>query len=232
MLKLENLAASYGSRLVLQGINLEVWPGEVVGILGRNGAGKTTAIKTILGLVPIKSGRVCFENQDLASMTPHHIPRLGIGVVPQGNRIFPNLTVQENLQLIPDKTSADDERFRHAIERFPQIRERLHQRAGTLSGGEQQMLSIARAQLMNSKLMLLDEPLEGLMPSLIVEVERWIGELRARSAGVLWAEQRTESAIRLCDRIYVLNQGRVVCEGIPSSLNKSDLKRHFGLGVQ
>jgi branched-chain amino acid transport system ATP-binding protein len=232
MLRLENLAASYGSDLVLQGINLEVRPGEVVGVLGRNGAGKTTAIKSILGLVPIKLGRVLFENQDLALMARHQIPRLGIGVVPQGSRIFSNLSVQENLLLIPEKISEKDERFGRAIGRFPQLRDRLQQRAGTLSGGEQQMLSIARAQLMDSKLMLLDEPLEGLMPSLIVEVEHWIGELRERGAGVLWAEQRIESAMRLCDRIYLLNQGQIVWEGEPDSLDKHDLKMHFGLGVQ
>ncbi len=224
MLEIKNLSAVYGDGLVLQDVSLRLRPGEVVGLLGPNGAGKTTLIKTILGLVAVKAGIIKFEEHMLNARSSHQIARLGIGVVPQDNRVFAQLSVIENLAVGLKRFSMSDETFASMLDRFPVFRERLHQRAGTLSGGEQQLLAIARAHLMPAKLMLLDEPTEGLMPQFVAETERWIAELRERGTGVLWAEQRFDLVRRLCDRIYFLDRGRIQWEKTPSELSGGPAK--------
>ena len=229
MLELSTVRAGYGAGVVLCGVSLRVEGSEVVGLLGRNGAGKTTTLKTILGLVPVHSGFVSFENEKISSKPAQKIPRLGIGYVPQGQRVFPQLTVRENLLIGWRKTPPSQ--LDLALQSFPQLRDRLDQRAGTLSGGEQQMLAIARALLRKPKLVLLDEPTEGLMPALVREVERLVREMKERSMGVLLAEQRLDTVLRLCDRIYVLEKGAIVWEGSPSEKNEEDLKAYLGFGL-
>lgn len=212
LLRIEGLYAGYGSARVLQGISLVVGAGEVVGLLGRNGMGKTTTLKSVLGLVRIFRGSVRLQGRELTRRPPHTIPPLGVGYVPQGRRVFPELSVRENLTLGPSPPAPEEELDR-VLGLFPALRERLSQRAGTLSGGEQQMLALARALLGRPKLLLLDEPTEGLMPPLVARTEELLLELKAQGLGLLVAEQRLESALRTCDRLYVLEKGQIVWEG-------------------
>ncbi len=225
MLELLDIRAGYGTGVVLQGVSLRVGAGEVVGLLGRNGAGKTTTLKSILGLVRLQSGSVRFLNQEISQRPAHQIPRLGIGYVPQGRRVFPQLTVAENLLIAWREARIDRSQLEQILQSFPQLKDRLAQRAGTLSGGEQQMLAIARALLMQPKLVLLDEPTEGLMPALVREVERLLRALRENRMGVLLAEQRMDMALRLCDRVYVLEKGKIVWEGAPGE----GLQKYLGI---
>ncbi len=242
LLRVEGLEAGYGSARVLQGISLSVGAGEVVGLLGRNGMGKTTALKSVLGLVRVFRGSVRFRGRELTRRPAHAIPRLGVGYVPQGRRVFPELSVRENLLL--GLRGREGERagrpeaapeWERVLGLFPALRERLHQRAGTLSGGEQQMLAIARALLGRPKLLLLDEPTEGLMPSLVGRTEELLLELKAQDLGLLVAEQRLETALRVCDRLYVLEKGQVVWEGAAEEARtrpeeRARLLRALGVG--
>lgn len=233
LLRLEGVYAGYGSATVLQGISLSVRAGEVVGLLGRNGMGKSTTIKSVLGLVRIFQGSIRFQGWELTQRPAHTIPRLGVGYVPQGRRVFPELSVRENLELglrSAGRPPQLREQLSRVLELFPALGERLAQRAGTLSGGEQQMLAIARALLGKPKLLLLDEPTEGLMPSLVGRTEELLLELRAQGLGLLVAEQRLETALRVCDRLYVLEKGRIVWEGRSSEADKQELSRVLKVG--
>ncbi|OGF53674.1 MAG: hypothetical protein A2Z21_01260 [Candidatus Fraserbacteria bacterium RBG_16_55_9] len=231
MLELVNVYAGYGTGVVLHGISLRVKPGEVVGLLGRNGAGKTTTLKSVLGLARAYSGSVKFEAREISRWPAHEIPRLGIGYVPQGRRVFPQLTVKENLLIGWMKASIYHSRLDQVLGSFPPLIDRLDQRAGTLSGGEQQMVAIARALLMQPKMMLLDEPTEGLMLSLVREVERLVRAMKEQQLGVLLAEQRLDTALRLCDRIYGLEKGTVVWEGTPND-DVDDLRKHLEIRME
>lgn len=232
MLELVNVHAGYGAGRVIAGLSLRVGAGEVIGLLGRNGAGKTTTLKSILGVVRVQSGSVRFADREISRWPAYKIPRLGIGYVPQGRRVFPQLTVRENLQIGWTKATIDRSRLAQILKSFPQIRQHLDQRAGTLSGGEQQMVAIARALVMQPKLILLDEPTEGLMPTLVQEVERLVRHMRDEQLGVLLAEQRLDTALRVCDRIYVLEKGSIVWEGTPSESAVGDLKRRLELRLK
>lgn len=232
MLRISKLYAGYGPSDVLQGISLRVEAGEVVGLLGRNGVGKTTTLKSILGLVHMHSGSVRFEERELSKLSAYEIPRLGIGYVPQGRRVFPQLSVRENLLIGCRRDTDTYEELKRVLSAFPQLADRLDQRAGTLSGGEQQMLAIARALLMKPKLILLDEPTEGLMPSLVSRVEQLIEEMRARKLGVLLAEQRLETALKLCDRLYVMEKGKIIWEGTSEESRLEDLKVYLGVRLE
>lgn len=232
MLTLANVYVGYGTGRVIQGISLGVGAGEVVGLLGRNGAGKTTTLKSVLGVVRVQSGSVRFANREISRWPAHKIPRLGIGYVPQGRRVFPQLTVRENLLIGWTRVAIDRSQLDQILKSFPQIREHLDQRAGTLSGGEQQMVAIARALLMRPRLILLDEPTEGLMPTLVQEVERLVRDMRDGQLAVLLAEQRLETALRVCDRIYVLEKGSIVWEGTPSESAVGDLRRRLELRLE
>ncbi len=232
MLELADVYAGYGTGRVIQGISLRVGAGEVIGLLGRNGAGKTTTLKSILGVVRVQSGSVRFADREISRWPAHKIPRLGIGYVPQGRRVFPQLTVKENLLIGWTKIPLERSRLDQILKSFPQIREHLDQRAGTLSGGEQQMVAIARALVMQPRLVLLDEPTEGLMPTLVQEVERLVRDMRDEPLGVLLAEQRLDTTLRVCDRIYVLEKGSIVWEGTPSESAVGDLRRHLELRLE
>jgi branched-chain amino acid transport system ATP-binding protein len=213
VLRVEGLNAWYGRSHALQGVDLEIKRGEIVCLIGRNGAGKTTTLRTIMGLVERRRGRVLFEGQDLLPRPAHARFALGLGYVPEERRIVPGLTVRDNLRL-GLLASARRRQEREAIEEvariFPRLAERLDQVAVTLSGGEQQMLAIARAMVSKPKLIMLDELSEGIMPVLVDEMFTLFQRMRAEGATILLVEQNVELALGLADRAYVMDQGTVV----------------------
>ncbi len=208
MLDVADLHAGYGPVAVLQGVSLSVAAGEVLCLMGRNGAGKSTTLKAIMGLVRAGAGSVTLDGTRLTGLPAHEVPRLGVAWVPQGRRLFAELTVAENLEvglLTRGHGAATRER---ALTLFPRLRERLGQVSGTLSGGEQQMLAIARALCTEPKVLLLDEPTEGLQPSMIALIRETILTLKAAGVGILLVEQRVEAALAVADRMSFLQAGR------------------------
>jgi branched-chain amino acid transport system ATP-binding protein len=230
MLKLERVHAHYGKSHVLQGVNLEVGNGEAVALLGRNGVGKTTTLKTIMGLVAPSGGSILFGEARLEKTAPHLIPRLGVGYVPQGRRIFPTLTVLENLCLGLARDPVDGQ-LDPIFARFPVLKERLAQLGGTLSGGEQQMLAIARCLVMKPKLILLDEPTEGIMPKLVASLRADIKAINREGVSVLLVEQNLRTALLVCDRVYVMEKGVICHEGASAELRERPEIVHRFLGV-
>lgn len=232
MIELRDLNAHYGKVHVLRGVNLNVQPGEAVALLGRNGVGKTTTLKTIMGLVPPTGGAVTFNGQEISKIQPHRVPGTGIGYVPQGRGIFPILSVEENLFIgvakRPPQSVID-----YVFDRFPRLYERLKQPGGTLSGGEQQMLAIARCLVMQPKLIILDEPTEGIMPILVKEIRREIEAVRETGVSILLVEQNIKTALRLCTRVYLMEKGQVVHEASAEDLknDKDTLHRYLGVDV-
>ena len=231
-LELNNVFASYGRVNVLQGLSFHLAQGEAVGILGRNGVGKTTTLKTIMGLLTCNQGSVFFEGQVLNKIRPHKIPHLGIGYVPQGRGIFPALTVKENL-FLGVKGNVSEELVSYVFERFPRLRERLEQLGGTLSGGEQQMLSIARCLLMEPKLIILDEPTEGIMPKLVAEIRSEIKKINSKGIGILLIEQNVKTALDLCSRILVMDKGHIVFDASTESIltDPKALSKHLDIKI-
>jgi branched-chain amino acid transport system ATP-binding protein len=213
----------------LQGVSLGVTQGQVVALLGRNGAGKTTTIKAIIGEVRPRRGSVAVLGQDVAGAAPDRIARLGVGLVPQGRGIFPNLTVRENLLLAarPGREWTEDSIY----DLFPGLRERLGHRGHQLSGGEQQMLAIGRALLTNPRVLLLDEPSEGLAPLLVREIGRVIRHLKEAGLAILLVEQNLPMALGVADLVYVLNKGQIVYEAAPEQLQREEHIKHTFLGV-
>lgn len=212
LLDVANLEAGYGPINVLQRISLRVMPGEIVALIGANGAGKTTTLMSISGLVPVRGGSVHFDGKDLARVAAHDVVKLGLAQAPEGRKIFPRLTVRENLQMgaftrrDPAGVAADLERM-YAL--FPILRERQSQAGGLLSGGQQQMLAIARALMAKPRLLLLDEPSLGLAPQIVVQIFGVIRELNAKGMSVLLVEQNARMALKVAHRGYVLETGRV-----------------------
>jgi branched-chain amino acid transport system ATP-binding protein len=228
MLDVEAIHTYYGDSHVLHGVSLRVAPGEAVALLGRNGAGKTTAIRSIVGFAPPRAGRVVFEGQAIERWPSYRIARHGLALVPQGRRIFAPLTVRENLLLGARPHGWTLERM---FALFPRLREREGQAGGTLSGGEQQMLAIGRALLTNGRLLLLDEPSEGLAPLIVREIGRILLALKAERLSLLLVEQNYHLALRVADRVYVMNKGQIVYEGTPAGLEANEeIKRRY-LGV-
>lgn len=236
MLTVADVHAYYGKSHVLQGVSLEIGPGELVGLLGRNGVGKTTTLRTILGLLRARSGDVHFNGRPLVGLAPHRIPRLGIGYVPQGRQIFSELTVRENLSiaLVTDSRHTPDvqARFDRVFTSFPVLAERMGQLGGTLSGGEQQMLSIARAMMAEPSLILMDEPTEGLMPRMVDLVQETLVRLKDQGVSVLLVEQKVKAALGVCPRAYVMQKGRIVFGGISKELAEDADLQHQYLGVK
>lgn len=221
MLSIQNLNAWYGSSHILQGVNLEVGRGEVVSLLGRNGAGKTTTIKTVMGLIKKAKGSVRFKDRDLIGLPAHKRFGLGLAYVPEERRIVPGLTVLENIRLgivASDKRAREKEIIEQIAETFPRLKERLPQIAVTMSGGEQQMLAIARALASDPDMILLDEPSEGIMPLLVQEMFELFTRLKKAGKTILLVEQNVESALRISDRAYILDQGEVVHADSASAL--------------
>ena len=221
MLKVENIQVYYGMINAIKGVSFEVNEGEVIALIGANGAGKTTILHTITGLVAPKSGHVMFEGKDLTKIAPHKIVYLGMAHVPEGRRVFQQLTVLENLRLgafsIKDKAKIE-ENLEYVYRHFPRLEERKNQVAGTLSGGEQQMLAMGRALMSNPKIILMDEPSMGLSPLLVNEIFKIIGEVSKDGTTVLLVEQNAKKALSIADRAYVLETGNIVMEGKASEL--------------
>lgn len=232
MLKVENFAAFYGPSQALRDFSVAVAPGEILCLIGRNGAGKTTALKTIMGIVTPRSGRITLNGTDLTHLPPHRIPMHGIGYVPQGRRLFSELTVRDNLEigLMTRKTGA--EARERALGYFPVLRERLGQRSGTLSGGEQTMLAIARALCIEPAVLMLDEPTEGLMPSMIATIRDVLIRLRGEGVAVLLVEQRIDAVLPVADRIAFMDHGTVKAELDIDSVRADPtiLRKYLGVG--
>lgn len=228
LLVAREIHAYYGSSHVLQGISLRIGRGEAVAVLGRNGAGKTTTISALVGFLRPRSGSVELAGAEIARRAPHVIAQRGIALVPQGRRVFPDLTVRENLVLTarPGPWSVD-----RVLELFPALSRLMDRRGGTLSGGEQQMVAIGRALLRNPLLLALDEPSEGLAPQLVRQVGEALVALRQSGLSILLVEQNLSLALKVADRVYVMNKGRIVFEGRPASLREAPEVLHQYLGV-
>jgi len=235
MLALDDVHTYYGKSHILHGVSIEVRPGEVVGLLGRNGVGKSTTLKTIMGLVRPAQGRVVFENHDVGGMPPYRVARIGIGYVPEDRRIFRLLTVLENLRTGLDRHGLTDARREQLLEKvytnFPVLRERRNQAGGTLSGGEQQMLAIARAMMLEPKVILLDEPTEGLMPRMVGQIHQIIKVLHAEGVAILLVEQNVPLTLDVSDRVYIMEKGVVRHHAPAAELRANHAVIHQYLGI-
>jgi len=236
MLTVRNLHVYYGGLHALKGVNLEVKKGEIVAIIGRNGAGKTTLLNTLSGLVKAKEGSIIFRGQEITGLKPHKIVELGLYQVPEGRLIFSPLTVMENLELgaylrttSQEKKKAQED-LEYVLALFPILKERLHQQAGTLSGGEQQMLAIGRALVGKTKLLTLDEPSLGLAPMIVKEIFQAIMRLREDGGTILLIEQNARAALGIAHRGYVLETGRVVLSASAEELLADEAVRKAYLG--
>ena len=221
MLRIENLNAWYGHSHVVQGISFVVEAGEIVTIMGRNGAGKTTTLRTIMGLVAKRSGRAWFDGAEILAGPAHTRFRRGLGYVPEDRRIVPGLTVRENLRLglLALANGADEEALIAQVTRtFPRLKERLDQEGTSLSGGEQQMLAIARAMMSNPRMILLDEPSEGIMPILVDEMFRLFSDMKRAGTTILLVEQNVERALSISDRAYIMDHGVIVHQDTGANL--------------
>jgi len=207
-LTLEKVDCFYGNVQVLHGLSLELRTGEVHCLLGRNGAGKTTALKAIMGLVPVRSGSILKAGSELMRLAPHDVPKTGVAYVPQGRRLFADLTVAENLEIGLLARGKGEGTREEVLALFPVLRERLKQRSGTLSGGEQQMLAMARALCLEPDVLLLDEPTEGLMPSMIARIREAVATLRKRGVSTILVEQRVDAVLPVADRVSFIENGR------------------------
>ena len=232
MLEVRDVHTNYGDSQVLQGVSLDVAERSIVAVLGRNGVGKTTLIRSIIGFSPPWRGSICFKGREIGGEASHVIARLGVGIVPQGRRVFSSLSVLEHLavakRIRPDAAAWDQDRV---LDRFPRMRQRLSHRGSQLSGGEQQMLAGARALIGNPSLLLMDEPSEGLAPLLVRELANLILELKESGMAILLVEQNLPLAVRLADHIYVMSKGKIVHQASPDELveNTEVTRRHLGV---
>jgi branched-chain amino acid transport system ATP-binding protein len=233
MLAADDIHTYYGESHVLQGVSLGVAQGQVVALLGRNGAGKTTLIRSLIGFTPPRQGRVVFKGTDITRVPPFRAVAMGMGLVPQGRRIFPSLSVQENLLVAAKGNGKEGWNLERVFALFPRLEERVSHPGNKLSGGEQQMLAIGRALMTNPDLLLMDEPTEGLAPILVREVGRAIGELKAQGLSILLVEQSLPFALRVADHAHVLSRGRIVHSSSPAELfaNEEVKSRFLGLGA-
>lgn len=232
MLELVDIHTYYGDSYVLQGVSLKVGKGAVVALLGRNGMGKTTTIHSIMGFTPPRRGKILFHDRDLAHLQSQKIARLGIGLVPQGRRIFPSLSVQENLTMAGRSgkaAPASSWTLDRVYDLFPVLKERAKARGTSLSGGEQSLLNIARALMTNPELVLMDEPSEGLSPLMVNMVAKIIGQLKDEGVSILLVEQNLSLALKLADYLYIMGKGSIVCESINenSKENEEMVARHI-----
>jgi branched-chain amino acid transport system ATP-binding protein len=235
MLRIRDLHGGYGATPILFGVTLDVRQGEAVALLGKNGMGKTTLMKTTMGFLRPWRGSIEFDGRPLGGRTPHEIARLGVGFVPENRRIFPGLSVRENLELglsAARRRSAQlrRERLEVVFGYFPRLRERIDQAGKTLSGGEQQMLAIARVMMAGARIILMDEPTQGLAPAMVRGIREMIGQLKQLGVTVLLVEQNARMALNVCDRGYIMEKGVIVFEGPASELRESPVTREK-LGV-
>jgi len=231
MLRLEKVHTFYGPIEALKGIDIEIGQGEIVSLIGSNGAGKSTCLMTVSGILKPSSGRIILDNTDITGMQPHKIVKMGISQVPEGRRIFPRLTVRENLEMGAFLGRGD---FSSLIERvyklFPVLKERYRQLGGTLSGGEQQMLAIGRAMMSNPKILLLDEPSLGLSPIMVSKIFKTINEINKEGVTVLLVEQNARAALKLSNRGYVIENGTITIQGKSEEMLNNKKVRHAYLG--
>ncbi len=234
LLEVEELHAFYGNIHALKGISLQVMTGEIVALIGSNGAGKTTTLQSISGLLHPRKGRVILEGREVSRLAPDAVHRAGLGLVPEGRGIFPDLTVLENLEMgayIVSDAAVVERGLESAFSLFPRLKERLHQKGGTLSGGEQQMLAMARGLMSEPKLLLLDEPSMGLAPVLVDQIFEIITELNARGTTILLVEQNALMALSIAHRGYVLQTGSIVLADTGERLVANDTVRKAYLGT-
>jgi branched-chain amino acid transport system ATP-binding protein len=227
-LSVEAIHTYYGDSHILHGVSLRVAAGEAVAILGRNGAGKTTTIRSIVGFTPPRAGRIVLDGEGIHDWPPYRIARRGVALVPQGRRIFAPLSVRENLLVGARAAGFTLERI---FALFPRLAERQGQLAGTLSGGEQQMLALGRALLTNGSMLLLDEPSEGLAPIVVREIGRILERLKGERLSILLVEQNYHLALQVADRVYVMSRGQIVYEGRPDGLERDEAVKRRYLGV-
>ena len=231
ILTVEDVYTAYGLSQVLFGVSLEVKPGECVCLLGRNGVGKTTTMRSIIGLTPPTRGRVMWKGQNVAGRAPYQIARAGIGFIPEDRRIFADLTVWENLDVATRGRHEGGWTVERVFDLFPKLRELMGRQGGFLSGGEQQMLTIARTLMGNPELLLLDEPSEGLAPLVVEHMKTQIGRLKGDGLTILLAEQNVEFSLDLADRVYVLEKGRIRFHGTARDFRADDTIRHQYLAI-
>ena len=240
LLSVQDMHTFYGDSYVLHGVSLEVAEGQVVALLGRNGMGKTTLIRSVAGLTPPRQGQIMFRGQSLMDFAPYDIAKAGIGLVPQGRRIFPSLTVKENLLLPTSKLAARPSVEQNGPRRwelstvfneFPRLEERARQFGGSLSGGEQQMLAIARALMANPEIILMDEPSEGLAPVIVQQIGEIMKRIRNQGHSILLVEQNFRLAMDVADYVYIISSGCIVYQGPPTELEKEEdiLDQHLGV---
>jgi branched-chain amino acid transport system ATP-binding protein len=235
LLRVEEIHTYYGKSHILHGISLEIGRGEVVGLLGRNGVGKSTTLKAIAGLVHPSAGEVTFEDRPITGLAAHRIARLGVAYVPEDRRIFKLLTVTENLRTGLDRSGVDKARKQELLDKvyqyFPVLAERRNQAGGTLSGGEQQMLAIARAMMLEPKVILLDEPTEGLMPRMVSQIREIIEVLHGEGVAVLLVEQNVPLTLEVSERVYLIEKGVVRHHAPAAELRDDDAPIHQYMGV-
>ena len=231
LLEVRDVHTYYGDSHVLQGVNLSVEKGKVVAILGRNGAGKTTLLRSIIGFTPPRQGSIFFKGQDISHLSIYRIVRMGIGLVPQGRRTFPSLTVKENLDVAARPGSNARWSANDIFSTFTALQKRSSSRARTLSGGEQQMLACGRALVGNPELLMMDEPSEGLAPLLVREVGRIITDIKAQELSMLLVEQDSSFALKLADYVYIMSRGKIVYESESEKLKQNPEIRSRYLGV-
>jgi branched-chain amino acid transport system ATP-binding protein len=234
VLELRNIDAGYGSFQALFGISLDVQAGEAVGVIGPNGAGKTTLMRVISGLIRPRNGSIAMEGTDVVATPAHRIVSLGIAHVPENRRLFPRLSVEDNLKMgafMPEARARHDERLDVVFGLFPRLKERRHQMAGTMSGGEQQMCAIGRALMSDPKLLLLDEPSAGLAPVVVQQVFELVKRIRASGLTVLIVEQNVQQVLHVVDRAYLLEAGTIRASGSAAAMLESDTIKQAYLGV-
>jgi branched-chain amino acid transport system ATP-binding protein len=231
ILDVDDIHTYYGDAYVLQGLSLKVEQGQILGLLGRNGVGKTTLVNTIVGFTPPRRGRIVFKGADISHTASFEIVRSGMGLVPQGRRVFPTLSVEENLVVAERNPERHGWNLERVYALFPRLRERSHQRAKTLSGGEQQMLAIGRGLMTNPDCLIMDEPSEGLAPIIIQGVWEAIGKLKEQGLSILLVEQNASLALKLVDFVHVMSGGRVVYSGRPEDLWADEEIKSRCLGI-
>ena len=229
LLSVRNVRVSYGESVVVEGVSIDVAPGQIVCLMGRNGAGKTTLLKSVMGTLALRGGSVALGGQEVRRWPPYRRARAGIGYVPQGRGIFPYLSVMENILVgLEPVKGRDTGQIDEAFTLFPVLNEMSGRQAGLLSGGQQQQLAIARALVGRPRLLLLDEPTEGIQPSIVDEIEAVIASLRGQMA-VLLVEQFLDFALAVADHCYVMEQGRIVLDGTPAQLDQGMLKQYLSV---